>query len=164
MSKKAKRSELIAVKVMAEQRWAYERRLEHYSYRDMASLVMRPVEAGGLGYPLSESALKGLVRGYRERMADVEAEDLDEHRARELADLDLAQRLALVAMRAAAQAEELDVTATTLYLKAGESRRKLLGLDMPVTAKVDVTVHDAVTEELNAMLSRAGRPPIEMKD
>lgn len=43
----------------------------------------------------------------------------------------------------------------------GESRRKLLGTDAPVETKIDVTITDAATAELNAMLAEVGLPPIE---
>jgi hypothetical protein len=42
-----------------------------------------------------------------------------------------------------------------------ESRRKLLGTDAPTESRIDVTVTDAATAELNAMLAEAGLPPIE---
>lgn len=42
-----------------------------------------------------------------------------------------------------------------------ESRRKLLGVDAPTETKIDVTITDAATAELNAMLAEAGLPPVE---
>lgn len=167
MTKKAKRNELIAVKVLHEQRWAFEQRLAHLSYHDMRLKASKPAASGGLGYDVSEHRLKGLVAGYRERMAEVEAVELEEHRERELNDLDVVQRLAFASMRKAAEHPEfpsLDKDAAALYLKTGESRRKLLGLDAPQQVKAEVVVKDAVTEELNAMLERAGRKPIKVGD
>lgn len=158
---KGEPQDLIAVRVLAEQRWAYEQRLAHLSYREMSMRTIRPEDEGGLGYYLSASALKARVTKYREDMREALTEDREEHRERELADLDLVQRLALEAMRKGAALGVLDDKASTLYLKAGAERRKLLGLDAPVESKVDVTVHDAVTDELNAMLAEAGIPPIE---
>jgi hypothetical protein len=185
---KTKRNELVEVRVMAEQRWAYERRMERLSYRAMRSLVIEAPPAG-LGYDLSEHQLKALVTGYRERMAGLEVETLEEHRERELADLD-EQHRALVALldpvdRVAsakvaaglgfASVEELAraepallvlrddkvrIAALSSLRAVGESRRKLLGLDAPTQLKAEVTVRDAVTEELNEMLARAGRKPI----
>lgn len=163
MTKKAKRNELIAVKVMHEQRWAFEQRLAHLSYRDMRVKASLPPARGGLGYDVSEHRLKGLVTGYRERMAEVDAIELDEHRERELHDLDVVQRLALASMQKAASLEALDVHGTGIFLKAGAERRKLLGLDAPQQIKAEVVVKDAVTEELNAMLERAGRKPIKVE-
>lgn len=172
---KADRGELIALRTLTEQRWAYERVMEHLSYAEMRSLANRKPSKGGLGYDLSESALKGLVRGYRDRMAEVEAHSLEEHRERELADADARQRAAAnligVAERSIVRAEQvqaLDVHAVGLALKGiaqhraeSETRRKLLGLDAPTVAKLDITTHDAVTDELNEMLARAGHAPIE---
>ena len=168
MPPKVTTSELIAVRVLREQRWAYEARLAHLSYREMRGRVNRPESEGGLGYDLSEHALKALVKGYRDRMAEVEAVNLDEHRERELHDIDLAQRrldaVAEIAAKHIARADEiggLDVHGAKLVIGAtrerrahGESRRRLLGLDAPQSATLDVTVHDAVSEELNAMLAQ----------
>jgi hypothetical protein len=161
MSKKKRSAELIAVKVMQEQRWAFERRLEHKSYAQMRDLVARPASEGGLGYDVSEPRLRSLVDGYRERMVEVEAVNLAEHRDRELADLDMVQRYALAAINKAAAAHSFDEKAVAAFVKAGEQRRKLLGLDAPAESRVEVVASDAVTNELNEMLARAGRPPIE---
>lgn len=174
MTPKAKLNELISVREMAAQRWAYERRLEHLSYREMAELAAAPEGFGGLGYLLSEAQLKGLVMRYRDRMAEIEEASLDEHRERELADLARSQRridavakLAAKAMGKADELEALDVHAAKILLDAeakgravGESRRKLLGLDAPQQVRAEVVVKDAVFDELNDMLARAGAEPI----
>lgn len=190
---KSRYNELVAVRVLHEQGWAYEQRLAHVSYRAMRIAANAAPGAGGLGYDLSEHALKSLVGGYRARMADVLATDLDEHRERELADLD-AQHRALAALvdpidrnatLKAGQVEGFDgvdaivahapelvvlrsdatvIGALAALRQIGESRRKLLGIDAPASLKVDVTQHDAVVDELNAMLARAGKTPIERQD
>jgi hypothetical protein len=164
MSKKKRRTdgcEVAELRIEESKRWAYERRLEHLSYREMARRSIEAPEDGGLGYYLGPDALKGRVTKYREDMTVALAEDRAEHVERELNDLDTVQRLALAAMRKGAAIGALDVHASNLYLKAGVERRKLLGLDAPVESKVDVTVRDAVTDELNAMLAEAGIAPIE---
>jgi len=172
MTPKANGTDIIAVRVMREQRWAYERRLEHLSYPKIRNLANRSERDGGLGYDLSEHALKGLVSGYIERMREVDEVDLAEHRARELADLDLEQRrldlvasLAAESMVNARAIQALDVHAGKLVIGAtrerravGESRRKLLGLDAAQRIEADVTVHNAIDEELNAMLARLDPP------
>lgn len=188
------RKALLLSRTLTEQQWAYERVLEHLSFREMRQRVSAPVERGGLGYDLSESALRGLVRGYRERMADVERHDLELHRERELNDLDALHRhLAAIvadpvdwnATRLAAlelgytdvrEAIEREPNLLRLHNPAtvmnavrelrgvSESRRKLLGLDAPAKTDVQVTMRDAVTDELNAMLARAGREPIEVPE
>lgn len=158
--KNRQHAELVAVRVLREQEWAFARRLEHKSYHQMRELASRPESAGGLGRDVSEHTLRKLVEAYRDRMAEVEVVNLAEHRERELHDLDLAQQLCRAAMAKAAEDGRIDVSATALFAKLGESRRKLLGLDMPVESRVEVVHHDAVAEELNAMLARAGRGPV----
>lgn len=153
--------EVAELRIEESKRWAYERRLEHLSYREIARLSIEAPENGGLGYYLGPDALKGRVTKYREDMAVSLGEDLAEHRERELADLDSIQRYARAAMAKAAAVGAFDEKATAAFMRAGESRRKLLGLDAPVESKLDVTVHDGVTDELNAMLAEAGIPPIE---
>ena len=155
----------------------------------MRRLVSRPPSEGGLGYDLSEHALAGLVRGYIETMRETLTEQRDAYVARELADLDRQQRaLEAVLGRNIDAAETAKVAAALGYSSAlelvraqpdlvvplsagdvvrvlaalravGESRRKLLGLDAPVEAKVDVTHRDAVAEELSRMLAEAGIDP-----
>lgn len=173
--KKAKHTELIAVRVEAEQRWAYAQRMAHLSYNEMRVKSSRHPEDGGLGYQLSEHALKALVNGYLEKMREVHEVNAEELVTRELADLDMQQRRAAVVAELAAEAlarahelEALDVHAAKTLLDAdakaraiGESRRKLLGLDQPTRIEADITVKDGVLEELNAMLGRAGRKPIK---
>lgn len=182
MTPKVDRGELIAIRVLHEQRWAYERALEHLSYRGMRSLANHSVQAGGLGYDLSEHALKALVRGYRDRMAEVEERTLEEHRERELADLDDEHRMLAELLgpidtgRAAVIARHLGYDSVEAFVidnpdadvwrddgtrlralrerrAVGESRRRLLGLDAPQSVKVEVTSRDAVADELNAMLA-----------
>lgn len=51
--------------------------------------------------------------------------------------------------------------ALKLLAELSESRRKLLGLDAPTEHKVDVTLTDAATAELNAMLAEVGLDPVE---
>lgn len=154
--------DLIAVRVLREQEWAYARRLEHLSYQQMRVLVNEPAERGGLGYDLSLQALKGLVKGYRDRMREVAAVDLDEQRERELHDLDVMQR-ALGRQLAVDERDgkRLDPALVREYRALGAERRALLGLDAPTVARVELTDHAAVTAELNEMLVRAGHKPIE---
>lgn len=175
MTPKPARAELLAVRTLTEQRWAYDRRMEHLSYRGMRQLVSQAPPVG-LGYDLSEHTLKALVTGYLARMREVHEVDLDEHRERELEDLDIAQQrldaIAGLAAKSLARAAELHaydvhagkavIAATNARRAAGESRRRLLGLDAPQQTKVDVVHHDGVTEELNAMLARLGEKPIEV--
>lgn len=154
------RDEIIAARVMREREWAYAGWLQHKTWTQLRVEASRPEREGGLGYDLSIQALRGLVEQARADRGDLTL-DRAAHVERELHDLDLVQQLALVSIRKATELGAFDVAATKLYLEVGERRRKLLGLDAATEVKVDVTNHDAVTEELNAMLARAGRPPIE---
>lgn len=185
MSKRPKYSDLTAVKLEQERAWAYGRHLEHLSYRDMRRLAIEPPERGGLGYDLSEHALAGLVRGYLDTMRETLTEQRDAYVARELADLDAQQRaLTAVLARNVDMAETAKLAAALGYDSAldllnaeperaiplpagdlvrllaalravGESRRKLLGLDAPIEAKVDVTHRDGLADELAALLDDA---------
>jgi hypothetical protein len=165
--------DVIAVRVMQEQEWAFDQRARHISYREMRRRVNLSRAGGGLGYDLSEHALKGLVNGYMERMRETLEESPDFYRTRELADLEDQYRAA------AAMAEAVDEAGTMLaayadgydnvaeYLEAnpggavlrdekvrlaalaqlrsiGERRAKLLGLDAATAHKVDVTVTTAL--------------------
>jgi hypothetical protein len=182
-TRKPRYAELTATRLLGEQRWAYERHLEHMNYRDMRRLVIEPVDRGGLGYDLSEHALRGLVVGYVESARETLTEERGVYIARELADLDLQHRaLAAVLARSIDAAESAKVAAALGYdslaqllkeapdaavpldarqitallreLRAvGESRRKLLGLDAPLEARVEVTSRDGVMAELEAMLA-----------
>lgn len=162
MTPKPKRSELIALRVMQEQQWAYACSLEHLSYRDMRQLANCPPEYGGLGYDLSEHALKGLVRGYLDRMRTVLEADRDELIAREANDLDTLTRLGMAGLRRAAALEELDVHAAKLVLDTSKARRSLYGLDAPTETKIEVTTRDGVLDDLNAALARLGEQPVKV--
>lgn len=156
MSPKPRHSELVAVQVLREQQWAYARRLEHLSYRDIRRLAVAPPDEGGLGYDISEQGLKGLVKGYLESMREVLAPERDELIAREAAMLDLATRHAVASLRRAEDAREFDPTGLDALLKVSDRRRKLYGLDAPTEARVEVHAYDGATAELNAMLAEAG--------
>lgn len=172
MSRTPDSRDVIAVRVMQEQEWAFDQRARHVSYREMRRRVNLSRAGGGLGYDLSEHALKGLVNGYMERMRETLEESPDFYRTRELADLEDQYRTA------AAMAEAIDEAGTMLaayadgydnveaYLAAGnapafrdekvrlaalaqlrsigERRAKLLGLDAATAHKVDVTVTTAL--------------------
>jgi hypothetical protein len=154
-------ADLIEARVAVEREWCYAGWLTHKTPRQLAAESMRPAERGGLGYYLGVPAVRGLIEQARadhgalvNREAQVE---------RELHDLDLVQQLAMASMRRAAEVEALDIHAMKAFTEAGAQRRKLLGLDEATKVEATVTTRDAVTEELNAMLARAGRDPIEAR-
>lgn len=169
--------EIIAVRVMREQEWAYEQRSRHLSYREMRRRSIMPQYMGGLGYDLSEHALKGLVTGYTERMRETLQESPEFYMHRELADLEEQHRIAasladpvdreatmlkayvlgfstvdeLIAESpesAVLQDPKVRLAALATMRQTGERRAKLLGLDAATTHKVDVTVTDAVDAEV----------------
>lgn len=154
-------ADLIAVKVMREQDWAYERWLEHLSYQQMRVRAAWTPSDGGLGYDLSIAALRGLVAGYRERegIAELTRAEVRERRGH---DLDLVHRAARASMRKAANVGALDVHAAKLLLEVGRDEARHYGTDEPVKIEAEVTTRDAVADELNAMLARAGKDPIEV--
>lgn len=156
-------ADLIAARVLVEQDWAYAQWVQHATYQQMRVRVSEPPPRG-LGYDLSLEALRGLVAGYRARAGDL-AMTREEHRERELHDLDILQQEAARAMLEARQNPPVDaqgnimpfaLNAAKLFADLGEKRRKLLGLDEPVKVEADVTHRDAVMEELDAMMTRAG--------
>lgn len=160
MTPRAKASELIAVRVLRERQWAYERRLEHLSYRSMRRAANLPPEQGGLGYDLSEQALKHLVRDYLAEQHEVLAADRDELLARQQADLDELARVARASLGKAASLGALDVHAAKLLLDTLASERRLHGLDAPTEQRIDVTVTDATDKaiaELAADLERMAK-------
>lgn len=180
--------EIIAVRVMREQEWAYEQRLRHLSYREIRRRSSLPVDFGGLGYDISEHALKGLVTGYTERMRETLQESSEFYMHRELADLEEQYRAAAAladpidreatALRAYAlglktvealiaeapehivpQDGRVRLAALTTMRQIGERRAKLLGLDTVQTQKVDVTVTDAVDAQVAALAAELEGTP-----
>lgn len=155
-------TDLVAVKVLREQDWAYAQWLEHTSWQGMRVKANRPPDEGGLGYDLNLAALRGLVDGYREREGLVELTRA-EARERRAHDLDLVHRAARASLRKAAAAGALDEKAAKLLLDVGRDEAKHYGTDEPVKIEAEVTNRDAVTDELNAMLARLGEKPVEVK-
>lgn len=62
---------LIAARVMHERAWAYNAWMARYGYSAMRRLANLPESEGGLGYDLSESALKGLVEAAKADRGDL---------------------------------------------------------------------------------------------
>lgn len=187
MSKPRFGQDLIDARIERESRWCYERRLERMTMRDIADLAARHPDEGGLGNRISAQTVHRRIKHYHEQMLELESETHAEARGREIelldktsraaADLvDPVDRAATAKMRAVAQARGDDpndprlvvlrddtvrVRALKLLVEVSDSRRKLLGLDAPAEHNVNVTVTDAATAELNAMLAEVGLPPVE---
>lgn len=60
-------TDLIPAQIIREEDWALEAWRARIPYPEMRRLALAPVEEGGLGYALSESALRGLVQAARAR-------------------------------------------------------------------------------------------------
>lgn len=179
-------NEVVDPRIEREARWCYERRLERMTMRDIAELAARHPDEGGLGHSISAQTVHRRVKHYHAQMLELESESRDEARGREIelldktsraaADLvDPVDRAATAKLRAVAQARGTDpndpglvvlredavrLRALKLLVEVSDSRRKLLGLDAPTEHKLDITVTDAATAELNAMLAEAGLDPI----
>lgn len=192
MTPKHDRRELILARTVRERAWAYDAWMSRLSWGAMRRLANLPVEAGGLGYDLSEQACKGLVeqakadRGdltmSRDERIERQAAEVDERARSARHDFTAAYARAAALDRAIADFEVFD-TDTALTLRgmiadraalAGDLERadrrldsihareaKLFGLDAPIEAKLEVTSRDAVVDELNAMLVRNGRKPVD---
>ena len=153
-------AELIEERVAREQAWAFDLYLARFGFHQMCVLSGRPVEDGGLGYYLTESALRGLVRGAREARGDVDL-TVDERRERQLAEVDVRIRLAradLEAAREMGDAKGVESADRRLHA-AQELEAKIAGTFAAQRIEADVTNHDGVQRELEEMLARNGRPP-----
>jgi hypothetical protein len=165
------RDAVILARVLREREWCYAGWLAHKTWTQLRVEAARPESEGGLGYDLSIQAIKGLVEAARADRGDLHL-DRDAHIERELHDLELLQQEAMRAVIEQRNSPPVDaqgnlklfaIDAAKFYAELGEKRRKLLGLDAATKIEAEVTHRDAVTEELNAMLARAGREPIEGK-
>lgn len=190
---------LIEAQVRHEREWAIELWDGRYTYPQIRRIAALPPERGGLGYDLSESALKALVLAARTDRGDLAMSKADRVE-RQAAEVDSRARAArndfdalrvkavaideaivalresdlrhddpigyvnkldrLVAKRAAISTE---LDRADIRLDRAQMREaKLFGLDAPTEAKLEVTTRDAVTDELNEMLARAGHKPVDV--
>lgn len=159
---KADARELILASVMREREWAYDRRIvDALAWPAIRSLALRPVELGGIGRDVGIATLKGLVAAHRADQGEIigTREERIERRQHELDTLALAARASLAK---AAAVGALDVHAAKILLDTRAAEAKMHGDDAALRIEADVTTHDAVTDELNAMLARAGRAPMEV--
>jgi hypothetical protein len=164
MGKKARNTELVAIRTLREQEWTYEAWRQRLGYKEMRRHSALSPADGGLGYELSEGQLKARLDGYRERLKLVLEAHVDEHRERQVAELNELSRLAQATLGKAARDGKLDRDAARLLLDIHAREAKLLGLDAPQQIRTEVVTNDSVTEELNTMLARAGLKPVEMKN
>lgn len=149
-------SELIAVRVLHEQEWAYEGWRQRLTHTEMARRSALSESDGGLGYALSEYVVKQRLDGYRERMRPYLEANAVAARERQIAELDELARLAQAALAKAAGGGTVAVAAARLLLDIHARESKLLGLDAPTTVVAEIVSSDAVNAELDAMLGRMG--------
>lgn len=187
MSKPRFGSDIVDPRIEREARWCYERRLERMTMRDIAELSSLHPDDGGLGNRISTQTVHRRVKHYHAQMLELETETRDEARGREIELLDKTSRAAAdlvdpvdraaTAKRRAVVAsmggnpddpgnvilrdDTVRLRALKLLVEVSDSRRKLLGLDAPAEHNLNVTVTDAATAELNAMLAEVGLPPVE---
>ncbi|MEV8265843.1 hypothetical protein AB0P00_17030 [Microbacterium sp. NPDC077057] len=150
----SRQSELIAVRVLREQEWAYTAWRQRLSYADMARRSALSVEDGGLGYGMSEYVVKQRLDGYRERMRPLLEANAVSARERQIAELDELSRLAQAALGQAAAGGKLDRDAARLLLDIHAREAKLLGLDSPTTVVAEIVGRDKLDTEIDAMLAR----------
>lgn len=151
-----KGTDLLAAKVAAEQQWIYEAHLAGYTKPRIRALALESPDAGGISRRLSMGEIReainavrtaqGSVIGTREERIEKTSHILDEQ-----------IELGLAARRMAAADNRIDYDAEKLIAAALDRKAKLHGDDAAQRVDVDVTTHDRVTEELDAMLARAGR-------
>ena len=195
MTPKTSGTELIELRVQREREWCYAHWLERRSFAQIRRIAILSEHEGGLGYDLSESAIKSLVHGARKAAGDLSM-GKEERRERQAHEVDERARAARNDMRALYESRALIDTALTgldptdaedaltiarlvdarsgiaadieradRRLDAAATKEaKLFGLDAPTESKVDVTTYDGVTAELNLMLARAGRKPVEVTE
>lgn len=153
-----RRGELIAVRVLREQDWAYNAWRQRLSYAEIARRSALSEREGGIGYALSEYVVKQRLDGYRERMRPMLEANALASRERQVAELDELSRLAQAALAKAAAGGVLDKDAARLLLDVHAREAKLLGLDAPTAIVAEVVSRDAIIDELNETLIALGEP------
>lgn len=153
--------DVIEQRVVLERAWAYARWLERMTWPMMRRAVVLPPSHGGLGYDLSPAALKGLVAQARADAGDLTM-GREERLERQQVELDeLARAVRKEIAEYVHQWGKVPEKAAKLLLDIGKREADLHGLAAPTQVQAEVVVHDGVTQELNAMLARAGRKPIK---
>jgi hypothetical protein len=162
MQDKRREHEVIVAKVAIEEQWAYDRRMERLSFRQMRDLSSLPVERGGLGYPIAESTLKTRADAYFRRIRDTLQTGVDERRARQEAEIDELIRLAVgdIATARAVGDVKASAEAEARLLRYQEREAKIFGTDAPQQIHAEFTNRDGVLDDLNAALVALGREPV----
>lgn len=155
-----RQSELVAIRLLREQDWAYESWRQRLSIPEISRRSALSVADGGLGYGLSVQQIRTRLDGYRDRMRPVMEANVAASRERQIAELDELSRLAQAALAKAASGGTVDVAAAKLLLDIHTREAKLLGLDAPASAVVEVVTRDAIIEELATELAALGEDAI----
>ncbi|WP_372469213.1 hypothetical protein ACCO44_08155 [Microbacterium maritypicum] len=150
----SRQSELIAVRVLREQEWAYDAWRQRLSFAEISRRSDLPVAEGGLGHRLSEPQVKARLDAYRDRMRPFLEANAVTARERQIAELDELSRLAQAALAQAATAGKLDKDAARLLLDIHSREARLLGLDAPTAFVAEVKSRTLIDDELDAMLAR----------
>lgn len=155
--------EVVAAKVAIEEEWAYDRRAERLSWRQMRDLSALPVERGGLGYSLGIATLQARADAYFAQIRGTLRVGVDERRARQEGEIDELIRLAIGDIRVARAAGDVKASAEAerRLLLYQEREAKIFGTDSPQRIEAEVTNRDGVMEDLNAALVSLGREPVE---
>lgn len=198
MSKKTpkaeSRAELVEARVVREEDWALEAYHAGVPFREMRRLAIAPVDEGGLGYALNESALRSLVQSARARhgetmltrgdRVDRQQAWIDERAGGALHDLRMARAMMHVAPPSrddfdfpaeysaalAAHAKMLEAAAKQVesadrrLREAQKDEREIHGDNAATKIEAEVTTRDGVLDELNASLAALGLDTVEKVD
>lgn len=183
--------ELVDPRVAREQEWALEGFRARLTWAQLRARSIRPPEEGGLGYPLSLSAIRSLVAAARTAEGDL-AVTREERIERQGIEIDARARAARFDLERAHadllspkpdRAEYADGdeyrAELALYWKKIENATKIVesadrrlgavmrderdlhGLNAPTKIEADVTTRDGALEDLNAALIALGAEPVE---
>lgn len=157
---------VVAAKVATEEEWAYDRRSERLSWRQMRDLAPLPVERGGLGYPLGIMTLKTRADAYFEQIRSTLRVGVEERRSRQEAEIDELIRLAVGDIKTARQAGDVKASAEAeaRLVRYQEREAKIFGTDAAQRIEAEITTKDGVLDELNASLVALGLDPVDVPE
>lgn len=162
MSKRAVGTDLLEQRVAFEQQWIYDAHLAGHTKPHIRALAMRPASEGGLGRIITFSEIRAAIDAIRQSNGSIiGTKDERVEKASLLLDEQIELALAARAQAAAMDPPRIDYDAEKMLQAALDRKSKLHGDDAATRIEADVTHRDAVTEELNAMLIRAGRDPVD---
>lgn len=157
----SKGTDLIEARVAAEQQWIYDAHLSGMTKPRIRALALEPVESGGLGRVVSYSEIRAAIDAVRAANGSIIGTK-EERVERASLILDEQIMLGLAARRAAALENRIDYDAEKMIQAALDRKMRMHGDDAATKIEAEVTTRDAVAEELNAMLLRAGRDPVPL--